>query len=128
MTPARPKKPTEPIGEHWFGSDGRPDLEAWRRHCQGLTDAADGPLIGPGGMPDLQAWITAAGGYSRIDWVAWDAAVAAYQAGLRDRACGFASKPTASAFEQRQGECQRAIERGGAHQRALAEMLAKGRQ
>jgi hypothetical protein len=35
--------------------------------------------------PDLQQWIEKYGGYSNIDWAAWDVAVADFQARRRDR-------------------------------------------
>jgi hypothetical protein len=34
--------------------------------------------------PDLQAWIAKYGGYHKIPWAEWDAAVAAYQRERRD--------------------------------------------
>ena len=36
-------------------------------------------------MPDLQEWIASAGGYHRIDWTAWDKAVAAARAEYQRR-------------------------------------------
>jgi hypothetical protein len=34
--------------------------------------------------PDLQEWVRRAGGYRNIDWLAWDAAVAAWREKYRE--------------------------------------------
>ena len=68
-----------------FGSDG----DSHENQSRGTANTEDNRRLRP---PDLQEWVARYGGYDKINWEAWDAAVklwrAAYQQELQREKLG----------------------------------------